>query len=166
MHYDQMIWDARCTLRVGPILLARSKKNGNTEAEMFETPSVAESPAPAPCVRWRMKAASVALTQLSPRRTASERRACATTRPPRTESWTMSPVFQHLAVKAPPPLFVRRCLKQKEKSFASASLFPFLFSGFCASSPARWRSWRSFCAACPWPARSGSACARGCASGT
>lgn len=44
MHYDQMIWDARCTLRVGPILLARSKKNGNTEAEMFETPSVAGKP--------------------------------------------------------------------------------------------------------------------------
>ena len=32
---QDMVDSPRCTLRVGPVLLARSKKNGNTEQEMF-----------------------------------------------------------------------------------------------------------------------------------
>ena len=40
MRYERMIWEPRCVLRMGPVLLARSKKIGNTEEEMFGAPSV------------------------------------------------------------------------------------------------------------------------------
>ena len=38
---SHMVWDARAKLEVGPLLLTRSKKNGNTEEEMFSSDSVA-----------------------------------------------------------------------------------------------------------------------------
>ena len=38
---SHMVWDARARLEVGPLLLTRSKKNGNTEEEMFGADSVA-----------------------------------------------------------------------------------------------------------------------------
>lgn len=40
MDYEDMIFEPRCTLMMGPILLCRSKLIGNTEEEMFSAPSV------------------------------------------------------------------------------------------------------------------------------
>lgn len=40
LYPDSLISEPRCTLRMGPILLARSLKNGNTPEEMFESGSV------------------------------------------------------------------------------------------------------------------------------
>ena len=40
MNYEDMIFEPRCTLTMGPILLCRSRLIGNTESEMFDAPSV------------------------------------------------------------------------------------------------------------------------------
>lgn len=40
MNYEDMLFEPRCTLTMGPILLCRSKLIGNTEEEMFDAPSV------------------------------------------------------------------------------------------------------------------------------
>ena len=40
MTQDRLVREPKCTLWAGPILLARSKRIGSTEEEMFSSPSV------------------------------------------------------------------------------------------------------------------------------